>query len=75
MMTDELTMLMDRSIERIIPGTGKLRFIEVKGRASGAETITVSRNEIRGQSTTRYGDTPLFTGFNYVFKALGEHKA
>ncbi len=33
-------------IESVIPGTGRLRFIEVKGRASGAETITVTRNEI-----------------------------
>jgi hypothetical protein len=29
-----------------VPGTGKLRFLEVKGRVSGAETITVTRNEI-----------------------------
>jgi len=27
-------------------GTGRLRFIEVKGRVSGASTITVTRNEI-----------------------------
>ena len=27
-------------------GTGRLRFIEVKGRADGAETVTVTRNEI-----------------------------
>jgi hypothetical protein len=33
-------------IESRVPGTGKLRFIEVKGRASGASTITVTRNEI-----------------------------
>jgi hypothetical protein len=33
-------------IESRIPGTGKLRFIEVKGRVAGAETITVTRNEI-----------------------------
>ncbi len=33
-------------IESLVPGTGKLRFIEVKGRASGAETITVTKNEI-----------------------------
>lgn len=33
-------------IESRIPGTGKLRFIEVKGRISGAETITVTKNEI-----------------------------
>ena len=33
-------------IESRIPGSGKLRFIEVKGRVSGAATITVTRNEI-----------------------------
>ena len=33
-------------IESSVPGTGKLRFIEVKGRVSGAETITVTKNEI-----------------------------
>ena len=33
-------------IESRVPGTGKLRFIEVKGRVSDAETITVTRNEI-----------------------------
>ena len=33
-------------IESRVPDTGKLRFIEVKGRASGAATITVTRNEI-----------------------------
>ncbi|MCI0388103.1 MAG: SNF2-related protein [Acidobacteria bacterium] len=33
-------------IESAVPGTGKLRFIEVKGRMSGAETITVTKNEI-----------------------------
>jgi len=33
-------------IESAIPGSGKLRFIEVKGRIEGAETITVSKNEI-----------------------------
>jgi hypothetical protein len=43
----------DREIEKLgydiesrVPGSGKLRFIEVKGRVSGAETITVTRNEI-----------------------------
>jgi superfamily II DNA/RNA helicase len=43
----------DREFERLgydiesrVPGTGKLRFIEVKGRVAGAETITVTRNEI-----------------------------
>ncbi len=33
-------------IESRVPGTGKLRFIEVKGRVSGAHTITVTKNEI-----------------------------
>lgn len=33
-------------IESRVPGTGKLRFIEVKGRVTGASTITVTRNEI-----------------------------
>src|SRR6266581_1772496 len=33
-------------IESRIPGTGKLRFIEVKGRVSVAPTITVTKNEI-----------------------------
>lgn len=33
-------------IESNIPGSGRLRFIEVKGRVSGAATITVTKNEI-----------------------------
>jgi len=33
-------------IESRVPGSGKLRFIEVKGRITGAETITVTKNEI-----------------------------
>lgn len=33
-------------IESAIPGTGKLRFIEVKGRIEGADTVTVTKNEI-----------------------------
>ncbi len=33
-------------IESRVPNTGKLRFIEVKGRIAGASTITVTRNEI-----------------------------
>jgi len=43
----------DRELERLgydiesrDPETGKLRFLEVKGRVSGADTITVTRNEI-----------------------------
>jgi superfamily II DNA or RNA helicase len=33
-------------IESQVPGTGKLRFIEVKGRTVGANTVTVTKNEI-----------------------------
>jgi len=33
-------------VESSIPGTGKLRFIEVKGRVVGARTVTVTKNEI-----------------------------
>ena len=33
-------------VESRVPGSGKLRFIEVKGRVSGAATITVMKNEI-----------------------------
>ena len=33
-------------IESRIPETGKLRFIEVKGRVAGARSITVTKNEI-----------------------------
>ena len=43
----------DRELEKLgydvesrVPATGRLRFIEVKGRRAGAETITVTRNEI-----------------------------
>jgi hypothetical protein len=33
-------------IESRIPGTGRLRFLEVKGRVSDADVITVTKNEI-----------------------------
>ena len=33
-------------IESRVPGTGKLRFIEVKGRVAGRRRITVTKNEI-----------------------------
>ncbi|MCC6178180.1 MAG: DUF3883 domain-containing protein [Chloroflexi bacterium] len=43
----------DREFERVgydiesrVPGTGRLRFIEVKGRVSGADTVTVTKNEL-----------------------------
>ncbi|MCC5848509.1 MAG: DUF3883 domain-containing protein [Verrucomicrobia bacterium] len=33
-------------IESLDPDTGKLRFLEVKARAAGADTVTLTRNEI-----------------------------
>jgi SNF2 family DNA or RNA helicase len=33
-------------IESVVPGTGRLRFLEVKGRVAGADTVTVTKNEI-----------------------------
>ena len=33
-------------VESSIPGTGILRFIEVKGRVAGAKTVTITKNEI-----------------------------
>jgi hypothetical protein len=33
-------------IESKVPSTGRLRFIEVKGRIEGAETVTVTKNEV-----------------------------
>jgi hypothetical protein len=44
--TDRELEKLGYDIESRIPGTGRLRFIEVKGRVSGAATITVTRNEI-----------------------------
>lgn len=44
--TDREVEKLGYDIESRIPGTGRLRFIEVKGRVSGAPTITVTRNEI-----------------------------
>lgn len=39
-------------IESRVTGTGKLRFIEVKGRVAGAATITVTKNESSTRSTS-----------------------
>lgn len=33
-------------IESQVPGTGRLRFLEVKGRIQGATSVTVTKNEI-----------------------------
>jgi hypothetical protein len=43
---DRETEKLGYDIESRVPGTGKLRFLEVKGRVCGASTITVTRNEI-----------------------------
>jgi len=44
--TDRELEKLGYDIESRVPGTGKLRFIEVKGRVAGADTITVTKNEI-----------------------------
>ncbi|MGH7966790.1 MAG: DUF3883 domain-containing protein, partial [Candidatus Binatia bacterium] len=43
---DRETEKVGYDIESRVTGTGKLRFIEVKGRVAGAATITVTKNEI-----------------------------
>ncbi|MEA3273896.1 MAG: helicase-related protein [Pseudomonadota bacterium] len=43
---DRETDKLGYDIESRIPGTGRLRFIEVKGRKAGAATVTVTKNEI-----------------------------
>jgi SNF2 family DNA or RNA helicase len=44
--TDRETEKVGYDIESRVPGTGKLRFLEVKGRSADADVITVTRNEI-----------------------------
>ena len=44
--TDRELEKLGYDIESRVPGTGRLRFIEVKGRRSDADAITVTRNEI-----------------------------
>ncbi len=43
---DRETEKLGYDIESAVPESGRLRFIEVKGRVAGAATITVTRNEI-----------------------------
>ena len=43
---DRETDKLGYDIESRVPGTGKLRFIEVKSRVAGAPTVTVTKNEI-----------------------------
>ena len=44
--TDREAEKLGYDIESRVPGTGRLRFIEVKGRVTGADTVTVTKNEI-----------------------------
>ena len=44
--TDRELEKLGYDVESRVPGTGRLRFIEVKGRAAGANTIAVTRNEV-----------------------------
>ena len=44
--TDRELEKLGYDIESRAPGAGKLRFIEVKGRAADADSITVTRNEV-----------------------------
>ena len=43
---DRETDKLGYDVESRVPGTGKLRFIEVKGRVQGAPTVTVTKNEV-----------------------------
>jgi hypothetical protein len=43
---DVHTQNLGYDIESLEPRHGRLRFIEVKGRRAGAETVTVTKNEI-----------------------------
>jgi SNF2 family DNA or RNA helicase len=43
---DRETEKLGYDVESRVPGTGRLRFIEVKGRVTDAPTLTVTRNEI-----------------------------
>ena len=44
--TDRELEQLGYDVESRVPGTGRLRFLEVKGRVAGAETVTVTKNEI-----------------------------
>ena len=44
--TDREPEKLGYDIESRVPGTGRLRFVEVKGRVTDAVTITVTKNEI-----------------------------
>ena len=44
--TDREAERLGYDLESRVPGSGRLRFIEVKGRVRGADAITVTRNEV-----------------------------
>jgi hypothetical protein len=44
--SDVSELCLGYDVESSIPGTGKLRFIEVKGRVAGAPFVTITKNEI-----------------------------
>jgi len=44
--TDRELEKLGYDIESRVPGTGKLRFLEVKGRVTEADTVTITKNEI-----------------------------
>lgn len=61
----------DRELDRVgydigsrVPGTGQPRFIEAKGRVTGAETITVTRNEIPCSLNKPEGSIPAMVEFD-----------
>jgi hypothetical protein len=57
-------------IESRVPGTGRLRFIEVKGRIAGADTVTVTKNEI----LTSLNKPEDFILAMVEFQGDGEHR-
>ena len=70
---DRETEKLGYDIESRIPGTGKLRFLEVKGRVTGAQTITVTRNEILSLLNKAGIDfAPYRVHFGHRFTVAGE---
>ena len=57
-------------IESKVPCTGRLRFIEVKGRATGEESVTVTKNEI----LTAFNKPDDFILAIVEFLGDGEHR-
>ena len=71
--TDRETEKLGYDIESRVPGTGKLRFIEVRGRVSDAATITVTKNEIL-YSLIASGSSTVATSYSEELRRpLGFH--